>query len=325
MEKKVKLTENELKTMIAEAICKILKEGQNDNPSNTHYAVHKPSNTIVFAWDYSGYDTAELRQYSNDYFKQDLVDMGMNPKEITILTRKSCAKRGIDPTDDSCWSNYPLTESIITEIGDTPKGQRAIGAVAGRALQRAKNAGYNKSHKEYKKQLNKYNSYSKKANQTQSNYANQLNGDKDYKDGFEYGKRKAMFEGKYNYSTTTIDINLIDIEFPEPLNEFMEENYDNMPDTVEVEISYLYNEYRPATYWQPAEGGDFEYYCSDVLTQPFENIIPQEMMQTFIDAVGEYTDNNIDDLFERANIDEDDYGPDPDEAYERWRDSRYED
>ena len=51
MRKRIRLTENQLKTMIAEAICNILKEGQNDNPSNTHYAVHKPSNTIVFSWD----------------------------------------------------------------------------------------------------------------------------------------------------------------------------------------------------------------------------------------------------------------------------------
>ena len=88
----------------------MLTEGKNDEPSNTHYAVHKPTNTIVFSWDYNGYDPAELKMYKKDYFVNDLIDMGMDPKEISILTRKSCGKRGINPEDDSCWSNYPMTE-----------------------------------------------------------------------------------------------------------------------------------------------------------------------------------------------------------------------
>lgn len=168
-------------------------------------------------------------------------------KNMIIESVQKILNEGINPTNDSNWSNYPMTESILNEYKSSKKG----------------------------------------------------------------------------YSTTTVDIDLFYIEFPEPLNNFMENNI--IPDTIEVEISYLYNEYTPATYWQPAEGGDFEYYCSDVLTQPFENVIPQEMMQTFIDTIAEYVDDNIDSLFERANISSDDYGPDPDEAYERRRDSRYED
>ena len=58
--------------------------------------------------------------------------MGMDPKEITVITRKSCEKRGIDPTDDANWSNYPMTESLIKEIGDTPKGQCALGGLTAR-------------------------------------------------------------------------------------------------------------------------------------------------------------------------------------------------
>lgn len=107
------LNESELNKMLVEAVAKNIKkltEGRNDEPSNTHYAVHKPTNTIVFSWDYSGHDSDELRQFKKDYFIYDLIDMGMDPKEVTILTRKACERKGIDPTDDSCWSNYPMTE-----------------------------------------------------------------------------------------------------------------------------------------------------------------------------------------------------------------------
>ena len=107
------LKESELNRMLVEAVAKNIKkltEGRNDEPSNTHYAVHKPTNTIVFSWDYSGYDSDELRQFKKDYFISDLIDMGMDPKEVTILTRKACERKGINPTDDSCWSNYPMTE-----------------------------------------------------------------------------------------------------------------------------------------------------------------------------------------------------------------------
>ena len=107
------LKESELNRMLVEAVAKNIKkltEGRNDEPSNTHYAVHKPTNTIVFSWDYSGYDSDELRQFKKDYFISDLIDMGMDPKEVTILTRKACERKGINPTDDSCWSNYPMIE-----------------------------------------------------------------------------------------------------------------------------------------------------------------------------------------------------------------------
>ena len=107
------LNESELNKILVEAVAKNIKkltEGRNDEPSNTHYAVHKPTNTIVFSWDYSGHDSDELRQFKKDYFIYDLIDMGMDPKEVTILTRKACERKGINPTDDSCWSNYPMTE-----------------------------------------------------------------------------------------------------------------------------------------------------------------------------------------------------------------------
>lgn len=115
MAKTVQLTESELKNLIIESVKNILREGQNDNPSNTHYAIHKPTNKIVFSWDYSGYDPAELRQYKKDYFVNDVIEMGMDPKEIAIWTRRRCMNKGLDPSNDTNWGNYPMTESIINE------------------------------------------------------------------------------------------------------------------------------------------------------------------------------------------------------------------
>lgn len=102
---KIRITEDSLTKIIKESIQKVLNEGMNDDPSNTHYAILKPINKIVFAWDYSDYDPAELREFKRDYFIQDMIDNGFNPKDIKILTRRSCIKQGIDPSDDSNWDN----------------------------------------------------------------------------------------------------------------------------------------------------------------------------------------------------------------------------
>jgi hypothetical protein len=183
MAKTIRLTESELKNMIVESVKKIfesqmvgqddnggmwnsadwyeyeaaqeLNEGRNDEPSNTHYAIHKPTGKIVFSWDYNGYDPEDLKLYKKDYFTVDLRDMGMNPKEITVITRKSCEKRGIDPTDDANWSNYPMSESLIKEIGDTDRGQELLGRAAGRAQKKAQNIGRSNDFDGYCKSMSK--------------------------------------------------------------------------------------------------------------------------------------------------------------------------
>ena len=360
MAKIVRLTESVLRSMITESVKKIfesqmegqddnggmwnsadwyeyeaaqeLNEGRNDEPSNTHYAIHKPTGKIVFSWDYTGYDPEDLKLYKKDYFTVDLLDMGMDPKEITVITRKSCEKRGIDPTDDANWSNYPMSESLIKEIGDTPKGQRALGGLTARKKLAHKDHMPTYRYAEKARGGDDWDKFAypnatiDAANPMYKDYAqgytDYLNAHPD--EMMDYERKKYLQEAAKGYSTTTIDINLDEIEFPQPLNDFIDDNYDSMPDTVEVEISYKYNPYTPATYWQPAEGGDFDYSCSGVLVEPFQDIIPQELLQTFIDTIGDYADANIDELFERANINYDD-GPDPDEAYESWRDSQYED
>ncbi len=83
---------------------KKVNEGVN-NDNYTHFAILKPINKIVNGWDYSGYDSDELRQFKNDYFLVDIKDMGFNPKDIKILTKQGCLKQGINPDDDSMWDN----------------------------------------------------------------------------------------------------------------------------------------------------------------------------------------------------------------------------
>jgi len=126
MKKIIKLTENDFYNIIKENIYNILKETsyQIDDATNTHYAIHKPTNKIVFSWDYSDVDPEDLRQFKNDYFTIDLKELvGVNPKECTILNRKSCIKRGIDPSDNNNWcsdnelkqlyTDYSINENII--------------------------------------------------------------------------------------------------------------------------------------------------------------------------------------------------------------------
>lgn len=94
---------------------RFLIEGKNYNGVDTHFAVNKQSNLIVFAWDYSDYDPENLKAFKNDYFFSDLKDMDLNPKEYKILTLKGCMRQGIDPNNDASWSNdgvTPCTNSL---------------------------------------------------------------------------------------------------------------------------------------------------------------------------------------------------------------------
>lgn len=99
------------------AIKPIIEGVNNDN--YTHFAVSKTSGKIVNGWDYSGYEPSELRQFKKDYFIEDLIDYGFNPKNIRILTLKGLKREGIDPNDDNNWSNgiEDMQESsIISKI-----------------------------------------------------------------------------------------------------------------------------------------------------------------------------------------------------------------
>ena len=89
-----------------------------NNNGYTHFAVSKTSSKIVDGWDYSGYEPSELKQFKKDYFIDDLIGNGFNPKDIRILTLKGLKREGIDPNDDSNWSQGIENMNESTEGDD---------------------------------------------------------------------------------------------------------------------------------------------------------------------------------------------------------------
>lgn len=104
MNKITRLTESDLYNMIINAAKRIIKESSEEE-NYTHFAVNKNTKMIVNGWNYSEYDPTELRQFKRDYFFDDLRDYGLNPKDYTIVTRAYLERQGIDPNDQSNWSN----------------------------------------------------------------------------------------------------------------------------------------------------------------------------------------------------------------------------
>lgn len=74
----------------------------DDHKDNTHFAIHKPTNSIVFTWDYNGYEPDELKYAKDDYFFDDIeADFGdsvdkYRKSDFAIVTRKGLLKKGID-------------------------------------------------------------------------------------------------------------------------------------------------------------------------------------------------------------------------------------
>lgn len=98
---------NTLYSLVKECINETLtqeKEAEGE-VSDTHFAILKSTNKIIFGWDYSGYDPSELRDFKRDYFMNDIIDLGYNPKDVKILTKRYCLKQGINPEDVSNWDN----------------------------------------------------------------------------------------------------------------------------------------------------------------------------------------------------------------------------
>lgn len=85
---------------------KLCVEGLNNSPdegSYNYFAVSKITGKILNGWDYNGYDPKELKDYKRDYFTDDLVDYGFDPKKIKIMSLRGLKRAGIDPDDDSNW------------------------------------------------------------------------------------------------------------------------------------------------------------------------------------------------------------------------------
>ena len=100
-----------LRRRVKEHLCNhLIKEGLDDYEmaaNDTHFAIYKPQNKIVFSWDYSDVDPEDLRQFKRDYFTTDIIDNDLNPKDIKILNRANCVRIGLDPSKQENWTNGP--------------------------------------------------------------------------------------------------------------------------------------------------------------------------------------------------------------------------
>jgi len=71
----------------------------------THFGIHKPTNSIVYNWDYKGYDKEELDSDKDSYFWQDIKDEveanvdKFKKSDYAIIERKNLSKKGIDLND----------------------------------------------------------------------------------------------------------------------------------------------------------------------------------------------------------------------------------
>lgn len=78
MKKRIRLTEDDLKSIVLNSVKRAINEGINNDKGNTHFAISKTSGKIVNAWNYSGYDADELSRFKKDYFINDLIDYGID-------------------------------------------------------------------------------------------------------------------------------------------------------------------------------------------------------------------------------------------------------
>ena len=99
----------DIRRYIKKKVLKIISEAymdeEEDDPKYNYFAVSKSNGKIIDAWDYSDIDPQELGQFKYDYFFVDLKDNGIDPKKVKILARCTLERMGIDPDDNSNWSN----------------------------------------------------------------------------------------------------------------------------------------------------------------------------------------------------------------------------
>ncbi len=102
----MKLTENQIKAIIKEAVIKELSNPFDVDQRYTHFAVNKSTGKIVNGWDYTGYDQSELNADKNYYFFDDLRDYELDPKQYLIYKKETLLRKGIDPFDmQGSWAN----------------------------------------------------------------------------------------------------------------------------------------------------------------------------------------------------------------------------
>ena len=84
---------------------KQIKGYANEVTHNTHFAIHKVTNSIVFTWDYKGYDKEELKDFKDDYFFIDIKDQiadsvdKFKKSDYKIITRNNLEKNNINLND----------------------------------------------------------------------------------------------------------------------------------------------------------------------------------------------------------------------------------
>lgn len=89
--------------------------GQAINPKYTHFALLKDTSEIVNGWDYSEIEPVELRQFKKDYFFDDLTNMGIDPRNIKVVTTKYLQTSGVNPFDVANWKQDATNEALIKE------------------------------------------------------------------------------------------------------------------------------------------------------------------------------------------------------------------
>lgn len=103
--------------------------------NNTHFAIHKLSNSIAYTWDYKGYDPEELKASKDDYFFDDIKDTvesmvdKYKKSDYVIVTKKNLAKKGIDLNDYTVfrgqkYGNQENTKDNNPEIKEGKKMKR---------------------------------------------------------------------------------------------------------------------------------------------------------------------------------------------------------
>ena len=85
---------------------KKIKGAAKELKKETHFAFHKPSKSLVFTWDYKGYEKDELNSYAgDDYFWTDVKDQvdymidKFSKKDFEIIERKNLIKKGYNLDD----------------------------------------------------------------------------------------------------------------------------------------------------------------------------------------------------------------------------------
>jgi hypothetical protein len=113
----------------------------HDELKNTHFAIHKPTNSIARSWDYSEFDPKEVMEFKDDYFWIDVEDDhagnvdNFRKADFVIVTRKTLEKRGIDLDDYLMFegqkykaggktdiTNSEAVKNLIKDLEATPSG-----------------------------------------------------------------------------------------------------------------------------------------------------------------------------------------------------------